>query len=111
MHCPVHTSTSFNTEEKVKVKAVVKVPEKPMEPQQYSMTRDVHEEFTGSYSTLKDKHQLAGGDQAAEECVQPLNPQTQALKWMKECQCLYTDEQLDFWLLLQSLTNGGEEPS
>ena len=107
MRCPVCTSTSFNTQEKVKVKSVIMVPEKPAKPQRYSLMRDVREEFAGSYSALKDKHKFVRGDQATEECVQLLNPQTQALKWMKECQHSYTDEQLDFWLLLQPLTDGG----
>ena len=101
MRCPAHTSASFNTEEKVKVRSVVMVLEKPVKPQRYSMTRDVWEEFAGAYSAMKDTHKFAGGDQVAEECVQPLNPQTQALQWMKECQHSYTDEQLDFWLLLR----------
>ena len=69
----------------------------------------MQEEFAGSYSALKDKHKFVGGDQATKECVQPLNPQTQALKWMKECQHSYTDGQLDFWLLLWPLANGGED--
>ena len=55
--------------------------------------------------------ELTGGDQVAREWVQPLNPETQALKWMKECQHSYTDVQLDFWLLLRPLTDGGEELS
>ena len=111
MRCPAHTSTSFNTVEKVKVKSGGMVPEKPVKPQRYSMMRDVWDEFAGAYSALKDMHKFTGGDQAAEECVQPLNPQTQALKWMKECQHLYMDKQLDFWLLLRPLTDGGEESS
>ena len=31
------------------------------------------------------------------------------MKWMKEHQCSYCDVQLDFWLLLRPLTDGGEE--
>ena len=75
------------------------------------MMRDVHEEFAGSCSTLKDKHKSVEGGQVAKESVQLLNPQTQALKWMKEHQRSYTDAQLDFWLLLRPLTDGGEESS
>ena len=37
-----------------------------------------------------------------------LDPEVDALKWMKEHQCSYTDEQLNFWLLLWPLTDGGE---
>ena len=33
------------------------------------------------------------------------------LKRMKECQCSYTDKQLNFWLLLQPLTDVGEASS
>ena len=35
-----------------------------------------------------------------------LHPMCDVLKWMKEHQCSYTDDQLDFWSLLQLLTNG-----
>ena len=80
MHCPAGTSTSFNTEEKVKVKSVVIVPEKPVKPQRYSLTRDMWEEFTGAYSAMKDKHKFMGGNQATEECVQPLNLSNSGLK-------------------------------
>ena len=59
MHCPVHTSTSFDMGEKVEVKSVVTVPEKSEKPMQYSMMRDVREEFMGSYSTLRDKNKPA----------------------------------------------------
>ena len=31
------------------------------------------------------------------------------MKWMKEHQCSYRDVQLDFWLLLRPLMDGGEE--
>ena len=111
MRCPAHTSASFDTGKNIKVKSVVMVPEKPEKALRYSMMRDVDEEFTGSYFTLKDKHNSVGGDQFGEESVQLLNPQTQALKWMKECQCSYMDAQLDLWLLMRPLTNGGEESS
>ena len=60
------------------------------------MTRDVREEF-------------AGGDQAPEGREQPLDPDADTLKWMKEKQHSYTDTQLDFWLLLRPLTDGGKE--
>ena len=59
MHCPVHTSASFDPGKKVEVKSVVTVPEKSEKPMQYSMMRDVCEEFTGSYSALRDKNKPA----------------------------------------------------
>ena len=62
------------------------------------MTRDVREEF-------------AGGDQVARGWGEPLDPEVDALKWMKEHQHSYTDVQLNFWLLLWPLTDGGEESS
>ena len=62
------------------------------------MTRDMQEEFTG-------------GDQAATGWEQPLDLGTDTLKWMKEHQHSYTDVQLDIWLLLRPLTDGGEELS
>ena len=70
MHCPACTPTSFKTEEKVKVKSVVTVPEKPVKPERYSMMRDMQKEFTGAYSTMKNmQKEFARGDQAAGEWV------------------------------------------
>ena len=40
-----------------------------------------------------------------------LQPMWDALKWMKEHQHSYTDDQLDFWHLLCPLTNGSEKAS
>ena len=57
--------------------------------------RDVWEEF-------------AKEDQATRG---QLDPEVDTLKWMKECQCLYTNEQLNFWLLLQPLTDGSKMSS
>ena len=42
---------------------------------------------------------------------EPLDPEVDALKWMKEHQHSYTDAQLNSWLLLQPLTDGGKESS
>ena len=42
---------------------------------------------------------------------QPLDPEVDAMRWVKECQCSYTDAQLDFWLFLRPLTDGSEELS
>ena len=42
---------------------------------------------------------------------QPLDPEVNAMRWMKEHQCSYMDMQLDFWLLLRPLTDGGKESS
>ena len=42
---------------------------------------------------------------------QPLDPEVDAMRCMKEHQCSYTDAQLDFWLLLRTLTDRGEELS
>ena len=49
-----------------------------------------------------------GGDQATGG---PLDPEVDALKWMKEHQHSYMDVQLNFWLLLWPLTDGSEESS
>ena len=74
--------------------------------------RDVRKEFAGAYSMIKDmQKESVGGNQVAGEWVQPLNPETQALNWMKEHQHSYTDAQLDFWQLLRPLTDVGEELS
>ena len=96
--CLACTSAVFKPVEKVKVKSVVNVPQKAPWTERYPMTRDVWEEF-------------AGGDQVARGWEQPLDPETDASKWMKEHQCSYTDAQLDFWLLLRPLTDGGKESS
>ena len=37
---------------------------KSTRPRHYTMTRDVREEFTGSYSTFKEKQDIAGKDQS-----------------------------------------------
>ena len=42
---------------------------------------------------------------------QPLDPEVDAMRWMKEHQHSYMDAQLDFWLLLRPLTDGGKESS
>ena len=74
----------------------------------YTMTRDVREEFVGSYSALREKQSVTGRDQLLAP-TPPVNPNIQGMKWMKECQRSYHDMQLDFWLLLRPLTDGGEE--
>ena len=53
------TSTFFDMGKKAEVKLMVTVPEKSEKPMQYSMMRDVREEFVGSYSTLRDKNKPA----------------------------------------------------
>ena len=62
------------------------------------MMRDMQKEF-------------ARGDQVAREWEQPLDPEVDTMRWKKEHQHSYTDVQLDFWLLLRPLTDGGEESS
>ena len=94
--CLACTSAVFKPVERVKL--VVTVLQKAPQTEKYPMTRDEWEEF-------------AGGDQVARGWEQLLDPGTDALKWMKEYQCSYTDAQLDFWLLLRPLTDGGEESS
>ena len=70
--------------------------------------RDVRKEFEGSYSTLKEKHGHVGeGEPPAQ--IQPVDPNIQGIKWMKEHQHSYRDVQLDFWLLLRPLMDGSEE--
>ena len=98
MHCLVHTSVVFKLIERLK--SVVIVLQKSLQTEsswieEYPMTRDVREEF-------------AGGDHVAGR-EKPLDLDADMLKWMKEHQCSYTDAQLDFWLLLRPLTDGGED--
>ena len=94
--CPACTSAMFKPVERVK--SVVTVPWKGPWAEKYPMTTDMQEEFTG-------------GDQVAKGWEQPVDPEVNALKWMKECQRSYMDVQLDFWLLVRPLTDGGEESS
>ena len=82
------------------------------------MMRDVRKEFVGSYSAFKDKQDSAGEDQASGEVVQTVDlniqtvdPNIHAMKWIKEHQHSYREAQLDFWLLLRPLTDGGKESS
>ena len=84
-HYLVHTSAMFKPVERVK--SVVTVPRKSPRAENYPMTRDVREEFTG-------------GDQVTGGWGELLDPEVNALKWMKEHQHSYTDAQLDFLLLL-----------
>ena len=87
MHCPAHTSASLGTEVTT---ATVVNPEskKSTRPQRYTMTRDVREEFRGSYSAYKEKQDSAERDQSyAPTCL--VDPNTQGMKWMKERQRSY----------------------
>ena len=79
---------------------MVIVPQRLHWPERYSMARDNVQEGI-----------RARGDQVAGGGDQPLDPEVDAMRWMKECQHSYTDAQLDFWLLLRPLTDGGEESS
>ena len=54
------------------------------------------------------KTRLCGGDQSPTP-VHPVDPNIHGMKWMKEHQHSYRDMQLDFWLLLRPLMDGGEE--
>ena len=105
--CPARTSASFGMEGTT---SNMEGPEakKSTRPRRYTMTRDVREEFAGSYSTFKEKQDIAGKDQSYAP-MHPVDPNTQGMKWMKECQRSYRDVQLEFWLLLRPLTDGGEE--
>ena len=81
---------------------------KDTRPPRYTMTRDVRQEFRGSYSAYKEKQDMAGRDQSyASSHVE--DPNTHGMKWMKERQRSYRDIQLEFWLLLRPLTDGSEE--
>ena len=107
--CPACTSTSFGTEVTTS-KMESSDSKKRTGPRHYTMTQDVREEFVGSYSAFKEKQDIAGKDQSCTP-THPVDPNTQGMKWMKECQCSYRDVQLEFWLLLRPLMNGDEEPT
>ena len=83
-HCPAHTSTSFGAEVTTS-RMGSPDSKKRTRPRHYTMMRDVREEFVGSYSALKEKQDIVGKDQSyAPTC--PVDPNTQGMKWMKECQ-------------------------
>ena len=107
MRCPARTSASFGTEV---AKARLGDPDskKRTKPRHYTMTQDVREEFAGLYSVLRERQSVTGRDQSSAP-TPPVNPNIQGMKWMKEHQRSYHDVQLDFWLLLRPLTDGGEE--
>ena len=107
MHCPARTSASFGTEATTGT-VVNPEPKKSTRPPCYTMTQDVREEFRGSYSAYKEKQDCAERDQSYAP-TRPVDPNTQGMKWMKECQCPYKDVQLEFWLLLRPLTDGSKE--
>ena len=106
--CPAQTSASFGTEAMARPTPGGPELKKPGRPQCYSMTRDVRKEFVGSYSALKEKQDLAGG-RPIVSTISSSRPNIQGMKWMKECQHSYRDVQLNFWLLLQPLTDSSEE--
>ena len=107
MRCPARTSTSFGAEATT---ATVENPEskKSTRPPRYTMTQDVREEFRGSYSAYKEKQDITERNQSYAP-THSVDPNTQGMRWMKECQRSYKDIQLEFWLLLRPLTNGSEE--
>ena len=87
--CPAHTSASFGAEATT---ATVVNPEsrKNTRPLHYTMTRDVREDFRGSYSAYKEKQDRAERDQSYAQACQ-VDPNTQPMKWMKERQRSYKD--------------------
>ena len=91
--CPVHMSALFSTG--VRLKSIVTVLQNSPHSKGFPMMKDMQEKFT-------KEDQATGGQ---------LDPMVDALKWMKECQHSYTDEQLSFWLLLRPLTDGSEMSS
>ena len=105
--CPARTSTSFGAEGTTQIE---ENPEskKDTRPLRYTMTRDVRQEFRGSYSTYKEKQDIAEKNQSYASS-HAVNPNTHGMKWMKERQRSYRDIQLEFWLLLRPLTYGSEE--
>ena len=92
-HCPACTSALFKTAGRLK--SVVMVLWKSPQARGFPMMKDMWEEFA-------KEDQATGGQ---------LDPAVNALKWMWEWQCSYTDEQLSFWLLLWPLTDGGKVSS
>ena len=57
------------------------------------------------------RRNLREGTRQPEDGNNLLDPEVDTMRWMKECQHSYMDAQLDFWLLLRPLTDGGKESS
>ena len=85
--CLACTSTSFGMEVTTS-KMESPDSKKRTGPRCYTMTWDVREEFVGSYSAFKEKQGIAGKDQLCAP-THPVDPNTQGMKWMKECQHSY----------------------
>ena len=60
---------------------------------------------------LREHHESALHSQATGGQKINLDPEKDALKWMEECQCSYTEEQMSFWTLLCPLMDGNETSS
>ena len=90
MHCLVWTSASFGAEATTWTRTEGPDLKKHGKPHRYSMTWDMRKEFAGSYSALKVKQECAG-EVGSSAQVQPIDPNMQARKWMKECQHSYRD--------------------
>ena len=105
--CPVQTSALFGAGEATEI---VENPEskKDTRPPRYTMTRDVRQEFRGSYSTYKEKQDIVGRNQSYASS-HGVDPNTHGMKWMKERQRSYRDIQLEFWLSLRPLTDRSME--
>ena len=101
------TSASFGAGEATEI---VENPEskKDTRPPCYTMTRDVRQEFRGSYSAYKEKQDIVGRDQSSTSS-RVVDPNIHGMKWMKEHQHSYWDIQLEFWLLLRPSTDGSKE--
>ena len=77
-HCPVQTSASFGAGEATEI---VENPEskKDTRPPRYTMTRDVRQEFRGSYSAYKEKQDIAERNQSYTSS-HAVNPNTHGMK-------------------------------
>ena len=78
--CPAQTSASFGAEATTRTRTGGPNLKEHGKPQRYSMTRDVRKEIAGSYSALKEKQECAGEVELSAQ-VQPVDPNTQAMKW------------------------------
>ena len=81
MRCPACTSASFGAEATTAT-VVNPEPRKSTRPPRYTMTRDVREEFRGSYSAYKEKQDSAERDQSYTP-TRSVDPNTQGMKWLR----------------------------
>ena len=109
MWSPGHTSVVF--EGVGWLWLVVTVLRRSLERMEMAEVSSTHCSLQGEDSNLLRKCHKSTKCYQATTGQSDFDPEKDALKWMKEWQRSYTDEQLGFWTLLHLLMDGGEMSS